>query len=483
MACFIIRGGNMPCPLEALIKLFYSLLFAFFLIAHARAEALPPSVREALLKADVPESAVSIVVQEVNQTRPLLHLNEAWPMNPASTMKLLTTFAGLELLSPAYQWKTEAYLDGRLENGVLQGDFVLKGYGDPKFTIEQFWLWLAELRARGLREIRGDLLLDRRFFELPPGSDRSFDSDTVRAYNVSPDALLLNFNTLHLRYRPENGRLRAIVEPPIDGIIIDNQLVTKYTESCDNWDDTILVQATDERLLLQGGYPAECGEREHNLSVLSHTRYVEAVFRAVWQQLGGSFSGKVRDGVVRQEAQLFATHRSEPLSQLIRDINKFSNNVMARQLFLTLTSAGEPAAIASIPRSSAAMRDWLTKKGLDFPELVLENGSGLSHQERISTAHMAQLLQSVTESPFSAELVASLPILGVDGSVKKRLKTSPAASHAHLKTGTLDGVKTLAGFVQARSGKQWIVVFFINHPNAKRAQAAQDALIEWVQGS
>lgn len=441
---------------------------------------LPPAVLQELKSAAIPLDAVAVSVHEVGAKKSLISLNDATPMNPASTMKLLTTFAGLELLGPAYTWKTEAYLDGKLENGVLRGDLILKGYGDPKLTIEQFWLWMAELQARGLREIRGNLVIDRSFFDLPPIDSGAFDNDPVRAYNVAPDALLLNFNTLRLRYLPENGRLHAIIEPPIDGIILDNQLVAKNTGSCDNWDDTILVQATDERLLLQGGYPAECGEREHNLSVLSHTRYVEAVFRAVWQQLGGSFSGKPRDGVTSLQAKLFSTHRSEPMSLVIRDINKFSNNVMARQLFLTLAdTTGE---VASIPRSSAVMRGWLAKQGLDFPELVLENGSGLSRKERISAGHMAQLLQSVTESPYSAELIASLPILGVDGSVKKRLKNSPAASHAHLKTGTLDGVKTLAGFVQARSGKQWIVVFFVNHPNAKRAQAAQDALIEWLQG-
>ncbi len=444
------------------------------------AAPLPPAVLQELKSAGIPLDAVAVSVHEVGAKRSLISLNDATPMNPASTMKLLTTFAGLELLGPAYTWKTEAYLDGKLENGVLQGDLILKGYGDPKFTIEQFWLWMAELRARGLREIRGNLVIDHSFFDLPPIDSGAFDNDPVRAYNVTPDALLLNFNTLRLRYLPENGRLHAIIEPPIDGIVLDNQLVAKSTGSCDNWDDTILVQATDERLLLQGGYPAECGEREHNLSVLSHTRYVEAVFRAVWQQLGGSFSGKPRDGVTSSQAKLFSTHRSEPMSLVIRDINKFSNNVMARQLFLTLAdTTGE---VASIPRSSAVMRGWLAKQGLDFPELVLENGAGLSRKERISAGHMAQLLQSVTESPYSAELIASLPILGVDGSVKKRLKNSPAASHAHLKTGTLDGVKTLAGFVQAQSGKQWIVVFFINHPNAKRAQAAQDALIEWLQG-
>lgn len=452
-------------------------LLTLFAALNATATNLPPAVLRELKSAGIPLSATSITVRKIGAPKAAISINAEQPMNPASTMKLLTTFAGLELLGPAYTWKTEAYLDGKLENGVLQGDLILKGYGDPKFTIEQFWLWMAELRARGLREIRGNLVIDRSFFDLPQLDSGAFDNDPVRAYNVTPDALLLNFNTLRLRYIPEGNRLRVIIEPMLEGVRLDSQLAPQ-AGSCEDWDDTIRVQANDERLLLQGGYPAECGEREHSLSVLSHSRYVDAVFRAAWHQLGGSLTGRQRDGLLSSSAQLFSTHRSEPMSLAIRDINKYSNNVMARQLFLTLGTTTS----ASIPGSTAAMRSWLTKKGLNFPELVLENGAGLSRVERISAEHMAQLLQSITESPYSAELIASLPILGIDGSVKKRLKNSPAASHAHLKTGTLDGVKTLAGFVQAHSGKQWSVVFFINHPNAKRGQAAQDALIEWLQG-
>jgi D-alanyl-D-alanine carboxypeptidase/D-alanyl-D-alanine-endopeptidase (penicillin-binding protein 4) len=218
----------------------------------------------------------------------------------------------------------------------------------------------------------------------------------------------------------------------------------------------------------------------------------------VWQELGGTLQGRQRDGVAGGTAKLFSTHRSEPLSAVIRDINKFSNNVMARQLFLTLGEAGpapdEPTPSSesgttesfnthplSIERSVFVMQTWLAGNRLDFNELVLENGAGLSRMERISAAHLAQLLQHAAGHPLYPELQSSLPILGVDGSVKSRLKESAAASHAHLKTGTLEGVKTIAGYVRSQKGREWIVVFFINHPCAKQGQAAQDALIEWVQ--
>lgn len=480
------------------MRMVYIYLAVLFVAFDAHAGALPPAVRDALHQVHIPLDSVGIEVREVRARKPLISINAMQAMNPASTMKLLTTYAGLDILGPAYIWKTEAYLDGELKDGMLQGNLILKGYGDPKFTIEQFWLWLRELRARGLREISGDLVLDRSFFDLPAHDPAAFDNDPVRAYNVGPDALLLNFNTLRLRYLPDGDTLKIISEPPLDGVKLDNQIAPHASkEDCNNWDDAIRVQPEGDSVILQGDYPAGCGEREQNLSVMPHPRYVEAVFRALWQELGGTLRGKLREGTVPVSASLFATHNSAPLSELIRDINKFSNNVMARQLFLTLGATDDtsstlaaggvekrvqkPATFTNLARSSQAVHDWLQKQHLDFPELVLENGAGLSRMERISPHSMALLLQSAANHPFSAELRASLPILGVDGSVKKRLKESRAASHAHLKTGTLEGVKTIAGYVRTNSGKEWIIVFFINHPNAQRGQTAQDALIEWVQ--
>ncbi|MFZ2163066.1 MAG: D-alanyl-D-alanine carboxypeptidase/D-alanyl-D-alanine-endopeptidase [Sideroxyarcus sp.] len=492
------------------MRLILTSLLALCCIAHAQAAPLPASVRHELKNVGIPQSGIAVEVIEVGKRTPLIGINAHRAMNPASTMKLLTTYAALDLLGPAYTWKTEAWIDGELKDGVLNGNLVLKGYGDPKFTIEQFWLWLSELRARGLREIRGDLVLDRSYYDLPEHDPAEFDEDPARAYNVGPDALLINFNTLRLRYMPDGPGLKIVTEPPLEGVTLDNRLTPNGAiTDCDNWDDLFSVQPNGDSVVLQGDYPVGCGEREQNLSVMPHTRYVGAVFRAVWKELGGTLQGKELDGTPGNNATLFSTHRSEPLSAVIRDINKFSNNVMARQLFLTLgeslptasdgdflpedmqpqsSVSAQPAFPAqsertgrmSVERSMLALQAWLERSRLNFSEVVIENGAGLSRKERISAAHMAQLLQHAAAHPLNAEMQASLPILGVDGSVRKRLRDSPAASHAHLKTGTLEGVKTIAGYVKSKSGREWIVVFFINHPYAKRGTSAQDALIEWV---
>jgi D-alanyl-D-alanine carboxypeptidase/D-alanyl-D-alanine-endopeptidase (penicillin-binding protein 4) len=461
------------------VKILCSLLLALSLTPCVHAAPLPPSVRAALQQAHIPLADIGVEVREANAHKPLISIHSTQAMNPASTMKLLTTYAGLELLGPAYTWKTEAWLDGKLEGGVLQGDLILKGYGDPKFTIEQFWLWLRELRGRGLREIHGNVIVDRSIFQLAPHDPAAFDHDPLRAYNVGPDALLLNFNAIRLHVIPNGEKVSVFAEPELAGVTLENRLTGVAQGDCANWDDAVSPQLNGATLLVQGTFPTACGERAEYVSLLPHSDYMNAVFRALWQELGGTLSGELREGVAPSSATLFATHYSPPLAELIRDINKFSNNVMARQLFLSLGMS--TAVPASIARSEQDVRDWLAQKKLNFPELVLENGAGLSRTERISPHSMALLLQAAQSSPLQPEFEASLPIIGVDGTLKKRLHESAANSHAHLKTGSLEGVKTIAGYVQSRSGKQWIVVFFINHPNAAAGQRAQDALIEWVQ--
>jgi D-alanyl-D-alanine carboxypeptidase/D-alanyl-D-alanine-endopeptidase (penicillin-binding protein 4) len=462
------------------MKKILALFFSFAISPAGFADSLPGPVIEALARAHIPLGSVGVVVQEERASSPLLSVNANVAMNPASTMKLLTTLSALETLGPAYRWKTEAYLDGKLEHGVLQGNLVFKGYGDPKFTVEQFWLWLHELRQRGLREIRGDIVLDHSFFAPMNHDSAEFDNDPTRAYNVGPSALLLNFNALHLHLIPDGKNAIALLEPDLANYTVSNRIVTSAKLPC-HGADAYSARLDGHTIVLEGAIPEGCGEADDYFSLLSHDDYFFAVFGALWQGLGGTLQGKVREGSAPVGQAAFATHVSPELSEVVRDINKFSNNIMARQLFLTMGAVdGQPADIA---HSIAFVQQWLLKQELQFPELVMENGAGLSRKARISARHLADVLQRATRGLYSAELQASLPILGLDGTVKKRFKDGVLAGHAHLKTGTLEGVKSIAGYVHAQSGKQWIVVLIINHPNAASGQAAQDALIEWVQKS
>jgi len=521
-------------------KLLAVLLFYLLNANNAFSLMLPEEVRTELKRARIPLSSVGIVVRHVDSHIPLISLNGRQPMNPASTMKLLTTFAALETLGPAYRWKTEAYLGGTLENGILHGDLIFKGYGDPKLNIEHFWMWLRELRQRGLREIRGDIVLDCSFFEDIRHDPAEFDNDPTRAYNVGPNALLLNFNATRLRLMPEAGQTSVMLDPELSGYAISNHVRTSAKQPC-NRGNTYSARIEERNIVLEGTIPLGCGEVEEYFSLLPHSEYFFAVFSSLWREIGGSLHGKLRAGNAPAGQAAFSTHYSPPLSEVIRDINKFSNNTMARQLFLTLGAVEPesdkvnlqqtpifqnqaPAPMANTPlpevaspggqlydkmeddpesgsglaslreeqplrcdptanivRSTAAIQHWLSSRRLHFPELVLENGSGLSRAARISAQSLAELLQRAAHSPFSAELEASLPILGYDGTMRRRLKDNEIAGYAHLKTGMLEGVKSLAGYVKSHQGDQWILVFIINHPNARYGRAAQDAMVEWLQ--
>lgn len=453
----------------------------FMTAAHP---AFPPPLAQALAAAGIPESAVGLYVHEVGVERPLIAHGAERALNPASTMKLVTTYAALELLGPAYAWNTEVYAAGPVQNEVLAGDLVIKGYGDPKLTLENFWLLLRGVKARGVRELRGDVILDRTYFVAEEFDPARFDDQPLRPYNTGPDALLVNFKALTVQFIPDadSRTVRLIAEPAMPALQVVNN-VTLSDAACGDWVARLKLEFQGDgdagRLSIGGAYARDCGERSRSFSLLGHRGYVAALFTQLWKEVGGSFSGKVRDGVLPSGARLIASSRSPALSEVVRDINKYSNNVMARQLFLTLGAEGAGAP-GSVDKARSVIRAWLTQKGMSVPELAMENGSGLSRVERISARNMGELLLAAFRSPVMPELIASLPLVAVDGTMRKRLANADVAGQAHIKGGTLSGVRSIAGYVLDARGRRVVVVFMVNHANAHNAQGAQDALLRWV---
>ncbi len=442
---------------------------------QARAADLPPAVSQALQEAGIPTSSLAIVVQAVDGGPPLLAHNARQAMNPASAMKLVTTYAGLEVLGPAHTWRTEMLAENVPLNGRLDGNLYLRGSGDPKLDLEHFWLLLRQLRARGVAQIGGDLVLDRTAFALPAHDPGEFDSEPLRPYNVGPDALLINLKSVRLTLQADRGSVKVVVETPSEGLRIQNRL-SLGREACGDWREQIKPAVNGQTIELNGSFPAACGDKALHLAPWTADVQVEALFRVLWHELGGSFNGRVREGQVPTGARPLAGQESPALGEIVRDINKYSNNVMARQLFLSIDSE-RPATAAGARRQIAG---WLQAKGLKLPELVLDNGSGLSRSERISADGLAQLLRAAWQSPVMPELIASLPIAGVDGTLRKRFNDGSASGRAHLKTGYLEGVRALAGYLLDHSGKRWIVVCLINDPKARLGKPAIDALLLWV---
>jgi D-alanyl-D-alanine carboxypeptidase/D-alanyl-D-alanine-endopeptidase (penicillin-binding protein 4) len=462
-----------------------TLALALALLAgRAAADALPGPVAQALARAGVPSSAVGLYVQQVDAPRPTAIFNASQPMNPASAIKLVTTFAALDLLGPAYTWKTEAYLAGRVQGDVLDGDLLLKGYGDPKLTVENFWLFLRGLRARGLREIRGDLVLDRSFFDAGGHDPARFDGEGLRPYNVGADALLVNYKAVRFFFLPdEAGRGVTVVPEPKLAQLEVAASVALRDGPCGDWRAGLRYDLQHNgaaaRAVFSGAMPASCGERVWNLAPLAHDQYVLGLFRSLWQELGGTLAGGVRDGRAPAGAKPFVRFESPTAAEVLRDMNKFSNNVMARQVFLTL-SAEALKLPGSYDRSARTVKSWLEARNLALPELVIENGSGLSRADRISAEGMGRMLVAAYHSAVMPEFIATMPLVAYDGTMRKRMRLESVAGQAHVKGGSLNDVRTIAGYVLDRNGRRHAVAFFVNHPAAHAAQPAQDALLKWV---
>lgn len=453
--------------------------------------ALPESVLQALKQAGIPESAISVYVKEVTAKQPALTVNADTAMNPASVMKLLTTYAGLELLGPAYTWRTEVYALGKIEKGILQGDLAIKGYGDPNLNLENFWLLVRRIRQTGLKEITGDLILDTSYYNIPRTDPGAFDGQPHKTYNVFPEAVLVNYLTsaLHLTPQPENNTVRVVVDPASELLDLQNNL--KLTRgNCGDWRNQLHanVRKPDETntrvsVILTGNYAIQCGQNTYHLSLHENASYIHDLFKKLWAQQDGLFRGAVRNGVIPKGIAPLRVYYSPPLAEVVRGINKFSNNVAARQLYLALGETAIPPdnqSSVSLDQSSVAVRRWLFAKRLSFPELVIENGSGLSRIERISAYNMGELLIAAFQSPVMPEFMSSMAIAGADGTMRNRLRGTLVAGKAHMKTGTLNDVMSIAGYVLDHKDRRIAVVFFINHPHAGNARPAIDALIRWV---
>jgi D-alanyl-D-alanine carboxypeptidase/D-alanyl-D-alanine-endopeptidase (penicillin-binding protein 4) len=460
-------------------------LFAAFLAVLPAAAEIPAPIRDRLAAAGLPDDSLSFVVQRSDGSTVAAHAAGS-PRQPASTLKLLTSLVALETLGPAWRGRSELLAAGRLDAGVLHGDLVLRGMGDVDLDAEAFTGMLRMARLKGVREVRGDLLLDRTAFD-PARTDigvAPFDETPQFRYNVIPDALSLNTNLLRIDLASDARTVRAAPDPALEGVTI----VPAFTlgdGACDAWDDeTMSIEVTRGvrgriEIRLGGPFPRDCGA-DTAINVIDRIDYAQRLFRSAWKRLGGKFRGIARDAAAPAAARPLASHRSRPLAELVHDIDKRSDNPTARIAYLALgNAAAAPPDGPTAQRAERVVRDWLQRRNIDAAGLVLENGSGLSRRERISPATLAHVLRAGLASPWAPEFMASLPIAGVNTT---RLRGTPAAGSARLKTGTLRDASALAGYLKDADGSTLVFVAMINDPAAGKevARPILDALVEWA---
>ncbi|MDO4592367.1 MAG: D-alanyl-D-alanine carboxypeptidase/D-alanyl-D-alanine-endopeptidase [Comamonadaceae bacterium] len=443
------------------------------------AQSLPAPVEAALARAQIPREAVALYVAPVEAPKPArLAWQTAVPMNPASVMKLVTTYSALEQLGPTYVWRTPVYVDGVLDKGTLRGTVYIKGVGDPKLVSERLWLMLGRLQGMGIQTIAGDIVIDRSAFDVQGHDPAAFDGEPFRPYNAGPDALLVNYKTQVLGFMPDPaaGVARIHYELPL-GTVQAPQTVPLAPQgtACGDWRAQLQADWRDpNRIQLAGRYPASCGDKNWPVALPDPQAFALKAIDGMWRNMGGQLTGSVREGAVPAHLKPVWENQSPALGEVVRDINKFSNNVMTQQVLLTLGK--ERLGVGSFDTGRTALAQWWQSRwpAQDMP--VVENGAGLSRNARISAQALGRMLQAAWASSVMPEFVASLPISGMDGTLRR----SKASANAHLKTGSLRDANTLAGYVHGNSGQRYVLVAMVNHPNAGHARPVMDALVDWV---
>lgn len=446
---------------------------------------IPPRVQRVLDGHNLPENSVSFFVREVGAADPLFAFNADQPMNPASTAKTITTLAALETLGPAFTWKTELYALGTVADGILQGDLLLKGGGDPFLVEEQLRSMLKALQRTGIEYITGNLVLDGSYFDPSVEQEESLDNQGGRSYNTNPNAVISNFQTVTFYFYPDpNGRNVIIhTDPQLPNLNIDNRL-RQVNGACRGYQRGVsfnINQNDSTEVIFEGQFPSGCLQYQMSREVLDAPDYTFGLFKELWEELDGDLAGSLVLGEAPEDLEPIVIWSSSPMSDVIKSINKFSNNLMTRHLLLTLGAEilGPPA---TVEKGIEAVNSYLEQKGLVLTNLQLSNGAGLSRDTRVSTALLGDILQSAYDSAYMPEYIASLPLNGLDGTMRNRLRGENMTGRMHIKTGSLDEVSAIAGYVYSQSNKTFVVTGIINHELADRGPGVElmDALLTWV---
>lgn len=449
-----------------------------------QAQPLPTELQQAWKNTRLPESALSLVVKEVDGPILIQH-NSTVPRNPASVMKMVTTWAGLSGLGPEHTWRTTVSTQANATvdaQGTLQGPLYIGASGDPFFSISDLWTLLRDVRMRGIKNL-SQVVIDRSVFGNVTTDTYAFDGAGDRPYNASPDAMMVGFGAARLVFQPDakNKKWIGFVDPPIPGLRVENN-VTWSDQRCPGSPvvaTQIQTAPNGINIRASGSAAGSCGEFSVYRIATGQQAFFDGIFKMIWKELGGTLAHDITNGSTPRNAQPLVWHDSRTLADQIRVINKQSNNVMATLLLLRLGNQtnGQGATIAS--SENAAMR-ILQSQGIDTNGWRIDNGSGLSRQARVTASGMAQMLDVIWQSNYMPEFMSSLAIAGVDGTVRRRLRDDEVQGRAHLKTGTLRDARALAGYVLGASGKRYIMVTMVNGENTAAVRPFDDVLVKWL---
>ncbi len=396
-------------------------------------------------------SRTSIVVADAATGRIMADYQPDLALNPASCAKILTSATALSLLGPNYHMSTGFYSDRPPVNGTT-GTLYVSGNGDPSLVTEELWRMAQDLHSRGLRSVTGGITVDESFFDSHYYPHKS--GNDGRAYTAQTGAVAVNFNSIGVTVGPGNraGSAGTVeLAPPVEGYKIVNKLVTrsKFAVSI-----AIKEDAEGETIIVTGRVPPGAAPQTFWRSVPDPVAYAGRVIAYVLTQNGISVQGPIRNGRVPSNAHTIAIEPSRSLAELVSDMNKHSNNFMAEQLLKHLGGARRGAP-GSTEKGVDVVAEFLASVGIPRGTYDMENGSGLSDRTRISAEQLVKVLVAMYKNhSVRNEFISSLSVLGVDGTMKKWNRVASELSGVvYAKTGTLNNVSTLAGYVPMRDGR------------------------------
>ena len=433
-------------------------------------QRLEKSIDKALKTSILKNASVGIQIVSLDTGEVVYKRNSETPLNPASNTKLITSAAALVNLTPQYQFRTSVYTNAKIKDGSLQGNLYLKGGGDPVLSYEGLLALAQDVYNAGIRTVTGDIVGDDTFFD----DEREFSGwhDFNRAYSGKLSALSLGENSAKLVIKPSHRSGLApqiILDPPTSYIQIKNKAVTLsankvYASFSDSDTDTSSPdKPAKETLVVQGkvSRKSKYGVSAY-VNVNNPSLFTTATFKDALEQMGITVNGAVSLGKVPKKSRRIAVYFSESLSNIICASNKLSSNFVAEQLLKTLGAEvkGTPG---TTKKGLEVIHDFLAELDIQEDSYTLENGSGLSRNNRISAEQIVKLLTYMYENfEVKAEYLASLAIAGVDGTLRRRMQDTQAERRLRAKTGAIRSVSCLSGYAASKDNETFAFSILMN---------------------
>ncbi|MCK6526716.1 D-alanyl-D-alanine carboxypeptidase/D-alanyl-D-alanine-endopeptidase [Myxococcota bacterium] len=451
--------------------------------------ALAPVIEPLIAESKVRRSDLGMMVADLDTGEVLYALDPDRSMNPASCLKLVTAAAALEALGPAFRFKTEFLRrpDAEVADGVLKGDLYVRGSGDPEMVYERLWKAAVDVRSRGVEQVAGNLVLDDSAFDDVreiAGWELDDGDSSESAYNAPISALSANFNAIGVVVAPGGGPgelAHVALETPTRYARILNQAITGRPRTTRTIEIVRRPVAGGVELVVKGSMPAGAPPKVFYRPVVDPTEFFGALFVEFFRQLGGRVEGRVKRGRAPDDAVPVHVAWSPPLSVLVADMDKFSNNFIAEHLVkaMGVQLQGAPG---TTEKGLAMSRRVLEAAGVAWEDVRVTNGSGLSRQNRISAAQLCRVIRwAAGRFRTAPEFLSSLAISGVDGTLHSRMGGELLEGRIRGKTGTVNGVASLAGVQEVPGGRRLAFAYMANGVRAPLWEARD--LFERIGGA